>query len=74
MKRLGYLAVGCCGTKHMLTDPDRSPRIQLLEKCGSTSAKAQYQDRKDGTTILNGYIVSGEWFTIYEVHEWGKFV
>lgn len=68
--KLGYLAVSQYGTKYMLTDLVISPRQQLLDKCHRQHADKMYVDKKDGTTKHIGYIVAGEWFTIYEVHAW----
>ena len=70
MKKLGYIAIGNYGTRHQLTDPNKHPRGQLLEKCYRKHASKMYVDTKDGEAKHIGYIVAGEWFTVYEVHEW----
>jgi hypothetical protein len=71
MKRLlGYMARGNRGTTLHLTDPDKPPRGQILEKMGRRSARKIYRDKQDGTAVHVGYIVAGEWFTVYEVREW----
>jgi hypothetical protein len=68
--KLGYLARGNNGTEWHLTNTDKSPRQQLLEKMCSSHADKMYVDDKEGNAKHVGYIVRGEWFTIYEVHEW----
>lgn len=69
--KLGYLACGHFGSVHHLKNRDRSPRQQLLERCGRTGAKKMYCDHKDTKEAMHiGYIVGGEWYTIYEVHSW----
>jgi hypothetical protein len=70
MDNLGYLAVGCYGTRHMLTDANKHPRGQLLAKCGSKHAEKMYIDSSSGETKHIGYIVGREWYTIYTVGEW----
>jgi len=68
--KLGYMAVGHMGTRHQLTDPAKHPRGQLLEQCYKKHAAKMYVGTKDGGEKHIGYIVGGEWFRIYEVHEW----
>ena len=46
------------------------PRKELLERLGATHAEKMYTDTADGESKHIGYIVGGEWFTIFEVHEW----
>lgn len=68
---LGYMACGHQGTVHHLNKPDVSPRQQLLEHCDRKSAKKVYCDHKvTGKAMHIGYIVGGEWYTVYEVHSW----
>jgi hypothetical protein len=66
---LGYMACSNYGTTHHLTDP-KAPRKQLLKKCGRQHAQKFYFDTTAGETKHVGYIIGGEWFTLYEVHEW----
>ena len=68
--KLGYMAKSQCGTIHHLYNVDKSPRAQLLAKCGRQHAERIYVDGKDGTPKCIGYVVGREWFTIYEVHDW----
>ncbi len=68
--KLGYMAIGNYGTTHRLTESGKHPRGQLLEKCYRKHAAKMYVDDKDGNAKHIGYIVGGEWFTIYEIHEW----
>ena len=68
--KLGYMAVGNRGTTVHLTDADKHPRGQLLAKLFAGHADKMYVDGKDGEAKHVGYIVRGEWFTVYEVHEW----
>lgn len=68
--KLGYMAVGSFGTVHHLHDSKRPPRCQLMAKCGRQHCAKMYVDTKAGLTKHIGYIVAGEWFTVYEVHEW----
>ena len=41
-----------------------------MAKCGRQHCAKMYVDTKAGLTKHIGYIVAGEWFTVYEVHEW----
>ena len=67
MALLGYLAIGHLGTTfHGL----KHPRKDLMARLGRKSARKMYIDRADGSGAHVGYIVAGEWFTVYEVHEW----
>ena len=69
-KKLGYMAVGNYGTTLQLTDAKKHPRGQLLKKLGASHAAKMYTDTKDGETKHIGYIIGGEWFTVFEVHAW----
>jgi hypothetical protein len=66
---LGYLARSNYGTTHHLTEP-KNPRKQLLEKCGRQHTSKVFVDTTSGKSKHIGYLVGGEWFTLYEVHEW----
>ncbi len=68
--KIGYMAVGNRGNTIHLTDSEKHPRGQLLEKLGATHADKMYVDTEDGFSKHIGYIVWGEWFTVYEVHGW----
>lgn len=69
---LGYMARTDAGHTVHLTDPKRHPRGQLLAKLGRQHAQRMFIDRKSGPPVHIGYIVAGEWWTVYEVHEWSK--
>lgn len=68
--KVGYLAMGHRGRKIALTDPDKHPRGQLLERLGGRSARKVYIEMPDGSSLHIGYEVRGEWFTIYELYSW----
>jgi hypothetical protein len=71
---LGYLAIDeRTGQQLNLSSPN-SPRKQLLEKLGASSASKIYCDTKDGKTRHTGYIVRGGWWRIYKVCEWNDAV
>ena len=64
--KLGYMACGNYGTVfHGL----KHPRKDLLEKMGASSCQKMFVDSNEGAKHI-GYIVRGEWFTVYEIHEW----
>ena len=70
--KIGYLATGRMGRTIRLLNPNKSPRSQLLEKCYRKHADNIFQDKKDGSTVITGYIVAKEWFIIEELHTWEK--
>ena len=45
----------------------RHPRKDLLERLGRSKASKMYIDRKDGSSVHVGYVIAGQWLTIYEV-------
>ena len=60
-----YLAISQYGNKHFLyTD---HPRKELIDKAGGRSARKMYVDDKEGNAHHIGYIVAGEWWTLYVV-------
>jgi hypothetical protein len=67
--RVGYMAQGSQRTIH-LTDADKHPRGQLLKKLDRKHADKMYVDTLEGKAKHIGYIVAGEWFRVYEVHDW----
>ena len=72
MKKLGYVAMGNRGTTVHMTNARKHPRKQLLDKLGKTHADKMYTGVR-GLPVRGihiGYVVGGEWFTVYEVHEW----
>jgi hypothetical protein len=69
--KIGYMAVGNHGTTYHLTEANKHPRGQLLAKCYRKHAAKMFVDSERGDTAKHiGYIIGGEWFTVYEVHEW----
>jgi len=69
-KQVGFMAVGNYGTTVHLTNAKKHPRGQLLTKLCASHAEKMYIDDKEGNAVHVGYIVGGEWFTIYAVHAW----
>lgn len=67
-KQLGYIAVNQYGETLRLTKPDY-PKKQLLDKLSASNAKKMYIDGPKGAKHV-GYVISGLWWTIYEVHAW----
>lgn len=43
------------------------PRKELLYRLGATRADKMYVDKKDGSTVHNGYIINGLWITLYKI-------
>jgi len=41
------------------------PRKRLLERVGGTKANKMYVDTSDGVSLHIGYVVLGEWYTLY---------
>lgn len=64
------MAVGNHGTTYHLTEANKHPRGQLLAKCCRKHADKMYIDTKSGEAKRIGYIIGGEWFTVYAVHTW----
>lgn len=62
-----YMAVDQYGQTHHGLE---SPRKDLLERTGYSTAEKMYVDKKDGSTVHIGYIVGDSWYTIYEVIPW----
>ena len=56
-----YIALSNHGRKLFLED---NPRKDLLDKCFRSHADRIYEDR-GGKTYHIGYIVAGEWWTIF---------
>lgn len=61
-----YMAVGSYGNVlHNL----QYPRRDILRRMYRRHAEKIYRDTPTGRVHV-GYIVAGEWFTVYEVTEW----
>lgn len=59
-----YMAINQYGnTYHGL----EKPRKDLLERLGRRHADKMYVDSKGGNTLHIGYIIGGEWLTVYKV-------
>jgi hypothetical protein len=67
--KLGYLGIDQYGQRYKI---NKHPRKELLEQLGRKHAVKMYCDTKKGITKHTGYIISGNWITIYEVHEWKR--
>lgn len=67
--KLGYLAIDQYGQSERLLEPEH-PRKQLLNKLGRNYAKKMYCEQVAGGEKHRGYVISGRWFTLYEVHSW----
>lgn len=64
--KLGYIGIDSYGN---YTKLDKHPRKELMEVYGS-NVSIMYQDMKDGSTEKVGYVINGNWITVYEVHSW----
>ena len=51
---------------------EKFPRKALTERLYSKHAEKMYCDKKDGSTVHTGYIISGLWITLYEVKPFEK--
>jgi len=68
--KLGYLAIDeRTGERLALTGAEH-PRKQLLAKLGRKHADKMFCDTTSGDPKHIGYIVNGQWFRVYEVHDW----
>ena len=50
----------------------KRPRAELLKALLATHTERVYVDKKDGRSVQIGYIVRGEWFTLYQLTPWEK--
>jgi hypothetical protein len=70
MSTHNYMAIDQHGeTYHNLGS---SPREELLERLGESSAKKMYRDGKDGKVYHVGWIVGSLWLTVYRVEPMRK--
>ena len=44
---------------------------ELADKAGGRKITKQYQDKKDGRVVWNGYVVGSRWFTAFKWKEVG---
>jgi len=66
-----YMAIDQYGnTEHGL----EFPRKELLERMGVKRASKMYQDKKDGSSVHIGYVISGRWFILFKVTPFEKAV
>jgi hypothetical protein len=59
---MGYMARNQYGDVRFL---DKHPRKELLEYYGRQHAERIYIDDKQGDVWHIGYVVAGQWFTVY---------
>ncbi len=65
---VGFMAISQHGeTIHLKT---AFPRKELMEHYGMRSARKMYQDAKGGLTRHVGYIIAGNWLSVYRVGRW----
>lgn len=65
MKTQDTMAIDLYGnTFHNL---GKYPRKALLERLGYKSAQKMYVTNKDGETIHTGYVIGGNWITLYKI-------
>ena len=64
--KIRYIGIDCYGNTHPIK---KFPRKELMEQLGASSAQKIYRDTAKGTQHV-GYIISGIWIEVYEVHEW----
>lgn len=64
--KLGYIGIDQYGNYYKLK---KYPRKELMEKFNVQHISKMYVDRNRETKHI-GYIISGHWVSIYEVHEW----
>lgn len=60
-----HIAINQYGEKHYLSTPH--PRKELLQITGRSTAQKMYIDDKGGRPIHAGYVIGGEWWTLYAV-------
>jgi hypothetical protein len=68
---LGYIGIDQHGYIYNIK---KYPRKELLDQLGSTHASIMYCDLKSGGSRRKGYVISGHWVEVYEVHnvvKWG---
>lgn len=46
------------------------PRKELLNRLGYRKADKMYVDTKDGRSKHVGYVIGGNWITLYRVQAW----
>ena len=61
------LAINQYGEKRYI--PGNHPRKELLAKVGGSHASKIYRDKKDGSVVCVGYIIRGDWWTLYAEYE-----
>lgn len=48
------------------------PRKELQNRLSVQHVEKMYQDKKDGSTVHCGYILSGLWITLYKIERYEK--
>ena len=68
--KFGYLAVNQHGDSFRLTGV-KHPRKQLLDKVGCRHCRRiTWWRLGPGLVKHTGYVIGGDWWTLYEVHAW----
>jgi hypothetical protein len=68
---LGFMARSPYGETIHLREP-RFPRQQLLAKLGRQHCQKMFVDTKTGEVKHVGYVIGGQWWTLYEVREFAR--
>ena len=67
METLGYIGFDQYGQHYRI---DKYPRKELLEQLGRKHANKMYVDLKDGGTRHIGYVIAGNWISVYRIGLW----
>ena len=67
MRRLGFMAITQYGETINIK---KHPRKELMAHFGTSHAAKMYVDDAEGKAMHTGYVVGGQWCTIYAVHSW----
>jgi len=65
--KLGYIGIDQYNNHYHIS---KYPRKELLEQLGMKHAEKMYHDTVNGKARHSGYIISGMWIDVYEVHSW----
>lgn len=66
--KLGYIGIDQNGDTYKLEG--KHPRKELMTNLSASNARKMFIDTKNGESKHIGYIISGLWITLYEIHEW----
>lgn len=68
---MALMAVGSRGGTTLHNINEKAPRKDLMNRLGSRHAEKIYVDRKSSAIPMHvGYIIGGEWWTLYNVEPW----